>query len=69
MRLSFKKIMATTLVATMTLSLVACGGSDKGSKSKNKKNFINNMKFFYYLVLIFLFRILKYMHFIKMNIL
>ena len=36
MSLSFKKIMATTLVATMTLSLVACGGSDKGEKSKNK---------------------------------
>lgn len=36
MRLSFKKVMATTLVATMTLSLVACGGSDKKSDSKNK---------------------------------
>ena len=36
MSLSFKKIIATTLVATMTLSLVACGGSDKKSDSKNK---------------------------------
>lgn len=36
MRLSFKKVMATTLVVTMTLSLVACGGSDKKSDSKNK---------------------------------
>ena len=35
MRKNLKKIIAISIVATMTLSLVACGGN--GSKSKNKK--------------------------------
>ncbi|MBE5934244.1 MAG: ABC transporter substrate-binding protein [Lachnospiraceae bacterium] len=37
MRRTLKKVIATTVIAAMTFSLTACGGSDKGSKDSKEK--------------------------------